>query len=195
MRWVSDRFWSSYFHAVYGAETWPPRRLSCWGSGSRASSVSPFTCPQLPPYSLWWRGAALALALLYATTSMLAEHQYSFAWSVSRDFQHAATYLELANRLFPLEYRIRNAPAYLYVALEPTQVARNLAIERVRLSLQDNPYAADLHTNLLKLYAEEGNQAGVKHELEIITRLAPSSALVKQIQAMERTNGVARDRR
>jgi hypothetical protein len=57
-----------------------------------------------------------------------------------------------------------------------------MAIERVQAALRDNPYAADLHTNLLKLYAEDQNKAGVEAEFKVIKRIAPHAPLIQQLE-------------
>ena len=55
------------------------------------------------------------------------------------------------------------------------------AISGVQTSIKYNPYAADLHADLLKLYAEKKDVAGTRRELENLIQLAPNSDVVQTL--------------
>ena len=55
------------------------------------------------------------------------------------------------------------------------------SIEQVKIAIKYNPFAADLHANLLKLYAEQQDGKGVQEEFNIVKRLAPQSEVTKTL--------------
>ena len=55
------------------------------------------------------------------------------------------------------------------------------AFEKVKDILRYNPYAADLHANMMKIYGIMNNQQGVQTEFTEVKRLAPNSLLVQQL--------------
>lgn len=55
-------------------------------------------------------------------------------------------------------------------------------IDRLKDAVQDNPYAADLHANLLKWYSVAGDGQNVHNEFVILRRLAPHNPLVLQLE-------------
>jgi hypothetical protein len=160
---------------------WRQREQWLWPSQSKPFWPSLSTCPRLPPFSLLWRGGLLCLALLYATTSLLAEWHYAIAWNASPSFAVAEYHTRLADALFPLEYRIRNSVGYLYTAGDRKNVSIDKAISGVQTAIKYNPYAADLHADLLKLYAEKKDVAGTRRELETLIQLAPNSDVVQTL--------------
>ena len=60
---------------------------------------------------------------------------------------------------------------------------RETSIEVVKTAIKSNPYAADLHANLLKLYAEEKNMPAVQEEFHILQHLVPQTQIVKTLTA------------
>ena len=122
------------------------------------------------------------MALLYATISLSAEIHFSAAWNTSKTFAEAAEHLRMANVLFPLEYRIRNSVAFLYVAGTPANTSLDEAIVKTKQAIANNPYAADLHGNMLKLYAMKGDMAAAHNEFDIIKRIAPQSELIRMLE-------------
>ena len=48
-------------------------------------------------------------------------------------------------------------------------------------ALQNNPYAADLHANMMILYSRENDNAGAAAEFAILKRLAPRSQVVQTL--------------
>lgn len=125
----------------------------------------------------------LALGLLYATTSLVGEVRYAQGWWASKDFKSALAAVEEANRIFPLEYRIRSAPAYLLTASRPPDVPVERAIAAAKESLKTNPYAADMRANLLKLSVDSKDLKMAKEQFEELKKLVPDNALVKRLSA------------
>lgn len=126
----------------------------------------------------------LGLALLYATTSFTGEIYYALGWWGSPDSATAMINLQNAERIFPLEYRIRGALSYMLTAARPKEVPISVAVGELEKALSRNPYAADLHANLLKLQLEQGNKDAAREQLEILRKLVPNSALVQQLSAV-----------
>lgn len=182
MSLASEVFSSLPSFARRGAGGFLPSGPSFLPSVSKVFSAFPSTCPQLPPFSLWWRAVLLALALIYSVTSMAAEQYYAVGWIGSPNPQTAVVYLEFAKTLFPLDYRIRNAPAYIYAASAPKDFPVSLAIEKVNEAKKYNPFAADLHANLVKLYAQAKDVDNMQKEFAVLKRLAPMSPIVKNLE-------------
>ena len=121
------------------------------------------------------------MGLVYTTTSMLAEYHFAYAWKKSPDFYVLNSELRQANTLFPLEYRIRQAPIYNYVFNKPKDVPISEAIEATQKALRYDPYAANLHVALLKLYGDSGNLAGMRTEFVAVQSLVPQTPLIKEL--------------
>ena len=178
---VSARFWLSLSRGLFGVMGLLPRRQFSLRSSLSGVSASLSTCPSLPPFSLLWRGVLLALGLLYATTCIMGEYYFANAWRAVPSFSAVDQLSGRAARIFPLEFRIRNAPAFLYASSTPSTVSVEAAFEKVKDILRYNPYAADLHANMMKIYGIMNNQQGVQTEFTEVKRLAPNSLLVQQL--------------
>lgn len=132
-------------------------------------------------FSLLWLAGYLLLGLTYATTSMLAEWHYAVAWRQIPNFYLVDSHLQTSNDLFPLEYRIREAPVFNYVFNKPPQVPVSLSIEATKRAIKYDPYSATLHVALLKLYSDTKNLDGMRSEFEIIKALIPHSIFVTSL--------------
>ena len=112
---------------------------------------------------------------------MFAEVHFASAWRESPDFRTLNRELEIANSLFPLEYRIRQAPVYNYVFNKPKEVPVTAAILATLRALKYDPFAPNLHVALLKLYGDAGTREGMRSEFATIKRLVPNTPLVREL--------------
>ena len=81
-----------------------------------------------------------------------------------------------------MEYRLRSGVAYAYMMIPRTSVPLDQAIDGLKEAIKYNPYAADLHANLLKLYGEKKDGPNIQKEFDILKRLVPQSFVVKQLE-------------
>ena len=182
MNWVLAFYLSLALFVLVGVDRYLASEWSSWPLQWSVSLPSLSTCPRLPPCSVLWRGALLALALVFAMTSLEAERRSAIGWQGSKDYATGYEAIKSANRLFPLEYRFRNGLAYAATAAPRNVVDVSTAISEVKKAIVFNPFAADLHADLMKLYAESGNQAEMQHEFGIVKGLAPNSPIVQQLE-------------
>lgn len=73
------------------------------------------------------------------------------------------------------------APVVNDIYNRPPQVPIEKAIEEVKKALKSDPYAANLHLALLKLYGDAKNLEGMRAEFAIFKSLVPNDPLVKTL--------------
>ena len=151
-------------------------------SSLRAWWASPTQCPQLLHFSQVPRAGLLLLALIFASTSLIAEWHFAAAWFYSKDFTSVAKHVHLAQVLFPWDYRIRTSPAYLYAQTTSATASPTVALDEVLKAAKYNPYAADLRVNAMKLYLQAGILAGAHEQFMVLKSIVPSAPLIGQLE-------------
>lgn len=87
----------------------------------------------------------------------------------------------MARRLFPLEYRIRLAPAYLYGGAK--DVPPDIAIGQINEALKTNPNAMDLRIMRMKFMAQKNDMDDARRELKKLSIDVPQSIVIQKLVA------------
>jgi len=74
---------------------------------------------------------------------------------------------------------MREAIVFNYVFNKPKDVPVSQSIEATKQAIKYDPYAANLHVALMKLYGDTKNLQGMRSEFSIIKSLIPNSSFVK----------------
>lgn len=99
-----------------------------------------------------------------------------------------AYHAERAAGWFPLDPRIRTAPAHLYSA-ERWEGSRTAAIAALRAAIAVDPLAVDMRRNLAAYLIENGERAAAEAEIAVVSALSPRSAIVLRVNVNPKTGG------
>ena len=153
--------------------------------------VSPYTSRQPSFWQGLPRAAFVATGLLYATCSLAAEWRYAMVWNGSLDPSTRARHAAIAAGVFPLDPRLRMAPAQLYSEVR-WPGSRDPAIAALREALADNPFAMDFRRNLAGYLLEAGDRAGAEREIAMVAAFSPRSRILLRVNVNPDSGGALR---